>query len=140
MLVSLENLAGFAHEFVQSLPQSVGTRAHIVGLQGDLGAGKTTFVQHLARELGVRESVTSPTFVIMQKYQTTHPVFTTLVHIDAYRLKPGESETIGWSGVTEDPHSLVIVEWPTLLDAFPPDAQTLVFSVTSEEERSVEYA
>jgi tRNA A37 threonylcarbamoyladenosine biosynthesis protein TsaE len=66
-------------------------------------------------------------------------VFTTLVHIDAYRLKPGEAETIGWSGVTSDPRALVIVEWPTLLDTFPKEAQTLVFSVTSEHERSVEY-
>ena len=137
MRVSLENLAQFANEFVTTLPTPL-VRAHVVGLRGDLGAGKTTFVQHVARALGVNASVTSPTFVIMQTYQTSHPTLTTLVHIDAYRLKPNEAHTIGWPQVTENPHALVLVEWPELLGLT--DIPTLSFSVVSENERDITYA
>lgn len=137
MRVTLENLAQFAHQFVSTLPPP-GAHAHVVGLQGDLGAGKTTFVQHVAHELGVVESVTSPTFVIMQKYRTTHPAFTTLVHIDAYRLKPDETATIDWAQVRTDPHALILVEWPDLLGLS--QVPTLQFSVASEVERDIVYA
>lgn len=141
MQVFLENLAQFADDFVHALPVAPATGAHIVGLKGDLGAGKTTFVQHVARALGVRESVTSPTFVIMQKYGTTHPVFTTLVHIDAYRLSSAEAGTIGWEETLKDPHALVVVEWPEMLgEHFPKNVPTLVFSVQGETARTIEHA
>ncbi len=70
MDLTLEGLATFAKEFVATLPQRPGASALVVGLKGDLGAGKTAFVQAVAREMGVKESVTSPTFVIAQSYQT----------------------------------------------------------------------
>lgn len=140
MRVMLENLAQFANDFVSALPPSVGARAHVVGLTGELGAGKTTFVQHVASDMGVAESVTSPTFVIMQKYPTKHSVFTTLVHIDAYRLKPEEAKTIGWEDTIKDPHALVLVEWPECLGPAFSDAHRMTFSVTSEFERDIVYA
>lgn len=61
---------------------------HIVALTGDLGVGKTTFVQTLAKTLGVSETVTSPTFTIMKQYPIKpFAGYTTLVHIDAYRIE-----------------------------------------------------
>jgi tRNA threonylcarbamoyladenosine biosynthesis protein TsaE len=140
MDVTLATLPNFASEFVASLPSLVGTHAHVVGLHGDLGAGKTTFVQHVARTLGVVADVTSPTFVIAQRYKTTHPVFTSLVHIDAYRLPPEEVGTIGWDMFTSDPHTLVLVEWPEKLGAlFPLGAPTITFTVVDDERRTVTY-
>lgn len=141
MELTLENLSTFARSFVDSLPTVEGEHAYIVGLSGDLGSGKTTFVQHLARELGVQDPVTSPTFVIAERYDIEHPPYTSLVHIDAYRLTPKEAHTIGWEEFVQNPKNLVVVEWPEQLgSAFPADAPVLTFSVVGEGSRTVEYA
>ncbi len=143
MEVSLEKMGEFAAQFVAGLPTGVGEKAHVVGLSGDLGAGKTTFVQHAARELGVKEQVTSPTFVIAQAYQTTHPVFTRLVHMDAYRLEDEVKDTVGFAEFLQDPHTLMLVEWPEKLPReviFPADAPVLKFEVVDEQTRNISYA
>jgi len=85
---SLEELSEFTKNFLTSLPES--EKATVVALSGDLGVGKTTFVQTLAKQLGIVEPVTSPTFTLMKRYISTDTKFSTLVHMDAYRL---ESET-----------------------------------------------
>lgn len=140
MLVPLGKLASFAHDFVEGLPKKSGAQAHVVGLSGDLGAGKTTFVQHVASELGIT-GVTSPTFVIAQRYEIIHPVFGALIHIDAYRLKPEEFHTIGWREFMKDPKNLVLVEWPENLgDTFPKEAPLLTFVVEDETSRLISYA
>lgn len=140
MDVSLQGMEAFAEDFVAHLPTSQGARAHMVGLAGDLGAGKTTFVQRVARSLGVRGEVTSPTFVIAQRYETTHPVFTSLVHIDAYRLLGEEKDTFGFQAYSADPHTLVLVEWPTNLPKgaqLPTDAPVLYFETVNETTRRI---
>lgn len=136
----MENMKEHAGQFISGLPKEAGENAHVVGLRGDLGAGKTTFVQHVARALGVKESVTSPTFVVAQAYETTHPVFTRLVHMDAYRLEGEEKDTIGFSEYFKDPHTLLLVEWPEKLPSsiiFPADAPILKFSVVDEKTRRI---
>lgn len=143
MEVSLATLPQFANTFVAELPITPGERAHVVGLRGELGAGKTTFVQHVARELGVEDVVTSPTFVIAQRYRTQHPVFKTLVHMDAYRLEGEVNDTIGFSDYLDDPHTLVLVEWPEQLPRevpLPANAPTLTFTVIDETTRELSYA
>lgn len=143
MEVPLDTLTEFAHTFVAGLPKTSGERAYVVGLRGELGAGKTTFVQHVARELGVQDTVTSPTFVIAQRYPTTHPVFTHLVHLDAYRLDGEEHDTIGFGDALRDPHALVLVEWPEQLPKavpLPHDAPVLTFTVVDETTRALSYA
>lgn len=137
MELSLEELADFAKEFVAELPQVPGPSAHIVGLKGELGAGKTTFVQLVARELGVADTVGSPTFVIAKTYPIDHAPFSRLVHIDAYRLASGEESGIGWTAYASDPANLVFVEWPENLTGFPSDAATLAFAVTGEKTRTI---
>lgn len=138
MEVSLENLPAFARDFVDSLPTQRAQRAHIVGLRGELGAGKTTFVQAVAKELNAHGAITSPTFVLAQRYAIVHPVFTSLVHIDAYRLTSDEVHTIGWERFAENPAHLVLVEWPENLgELFPRDAQVLTFTVVDETRRTI---
>lgn len=67
----------------------------IIGLEGDLGAGKTAFVRGIARALGVRDSVTSPTFTLMNEYRGRDQRVP-LYHIDVYRLsEASEIETLG---------------------------------------------
>lgn len=86
----------------------------IVCLQGDLGAGKTTFVKGLAQGLGIKEEMTSPTFTLMN----THPVhghasIKRLVHIDTYRLKSeNELLEIGVEDYLGQPGVITLIEWP----------------------------
>lgn len=143
MEISLEVLGEYAQEFVENLPKAVGTQAHVVGLKGNLGAGKTTFVQEAGKVLGVKEQITSPTFVIAQSYETTHSVFKRLVHMDAYRLSGEEKDTIGFSEYMNDPESLILVEWPENLPEkanFPEGAAILEFETVDEDTRKISIA
>jgi tRNA threonylcarbamoyladenosine biosynthesis protein TsaE len=100
-----------AAEFVETLVP--GKMATIVALSGDLGAGKTTFSQGVARALGVEEQVTSPTFVLQKIYLLKDQSFDRLVHMDAYRLeRPEQLNALGWNEITSDPKTLVLLEWP----------------------------
>lgn len=139
MDIALKDLPAYAKQFVGSLPKESGTKAYVVGLLGELGAGKTAFVQEVAKLLGVTRSVTSPTFVIAQTYIINHPPFERLVHIDAYRLDSGESDTIGWKEFLNDPKNLLLVEWADRAPGgIPAGTHTLNFTVVGEGVRNIE--
>ena len=112
----------------------------IVCLEGDLGAGKTTFTQGLAAALGVAGRVTSPTFCIVQEHRApsaAKPVF--LVHMDLYRLH-GEDDVIaiGWEDYLAE-GAILVVEWPERAGALvPPQARHVVFThLEGEESRRI---
>lgn len=87
----------------------------VITLSGDLGAGKTTFTKGVAQVLGITKEITSPTFAIMNVYETTHPTIKKLVHIDTYRLKSNEELIgIGAEDFVGAPDTLTIIEWPEL--------------------------
>ncbi len=81
----------------------------VLALHGDLGAGKTTLTQGIAHGLGIRQRVTSPTFTLVNEYTLANA--RRLVHIDGYRLSPGEAETIGLDEILYDERAIVIIEW-----------------------------
>ena len=136
---SLKETKNVAQFFVENLLKEGKTlnKALVVGLIGDLGAGKTAFTQMVAKHLGVKNKVNSPTFVIMKKYSLPkravrksflanktkpvfagenfyeQPAFKFLFHLDAYRLK-NEHELLhlGWEEIIKDKKNLVFIEWP----------------------------
>ena len=91
----------------------------IVGLSGDLGAGKTTFSQGVGLGLGIEQPIVSPTFILMAEYMGGR---LPLLHSDVYRLNPGESEAIGLEEAVDEWDGLVLVEWAEKVsEIFPSD-------------------
>jgi tRNA threonylcarbamoyladenosine biosynthesis protein TsaE len=124
----------FGHDMAQSLAngkwpfdgaqgKQIANRktAVIFALQGNLGAGKTTFTQGFYKGLGIKKRPASPTFVIMRRAKIKHPQFNNIYHIDAYRLKKDiPLEALGFKEVFSNGHNLVVVEWPeNLRSALP---------------------
>jgi len=103
-------------------------------LSGDLGAGKTTFARALLRQGGVTGDVPSPTFTLVQSYETPALV---LYHFDLYRLKqPEEIEEIGFDEALAD--GAVLVEWPEKAASFMPrEALRLTFGMEPSGQRFV---
>ena len=137
---SLAETEEIAREFLEKLSLSYGDRAVVVGLYGDLGAGKTAFTKAVAKILGVEQDITSPTFVIEKKYLTKNERFPNLIHIDAYRLDSAkEIIAIGWNEILNSPHNLIFVEWPErIADVLPQNHQKISFTFVSEFEREIE--
>jgi len=109
---SLEETQKFAHDWLLSISPREDF-AVVVGLYGNLGAGKTAFTQAVARELKIKDIVNSPTFVIEKIYETEHPHFKRLIHIDAYRLEKGrELQVLNFEELVENKNNLIIIEWP----------------------------
>ena len=108
--------------------------AFVLALHGTLGAGKTTFMQHLAKKLGIEGPVTSPTFVVMKKYPASHGDIEHLVHIDAYRIEEVDEmrplrfdEELGQKG------TIIGIEWAEHIEALlPPHTLHLSFTLEGE--------
>jgi tRNA threonylcarbamoyladenosine biosynthesis protein TsaE len=86
----------------------------IIALEGDLGAGKTTFVKGLAKAFGIKQHVTSPTFVLMKIYECRNPKseIRNLVHVDCYRLdEPQELFYLGIEEYLNKPDTIIVIEW-----------------------------
>jgi tRNA threonylcarbamoyladenosine biosynthesis protein TsaE len=117
---NLEDTKDIARDIVKVI--SPKNNARVIGLYGDLGAGKTAFAQSLAEHLGVKNKVVSPTFVIMKKYDIAGKAFEKLIHIDAYRLEKWEElAKLGWADIISDPKNLVLIEWPEKVADIMPD-------------------
>lgn len=112
--------------------------ATVFALSGDLGAGKTALVQAIGSELGVLEPITSPTFTIMQRYETADEQFRELIHLDAYRFESAaELRPLKFSNILDETGTLVLVEWPErITGALPPDTPTITLSITKMPART----
>lgn len=111
-LKETEEIAAFFLEEILKTNSSQ-PNALVVGLVGNLGAGKTAFFQAIAKHSGVKGRVSSPTFVIMKKYPLKNKKYEFLFHLDAYRLK-NEKEllSLGWEEIMSNDKNLVFIEWP----------------------------
>jgi tRNA threonylcarbamoyladenosine biosynthesis protein TsaE len=133
----LDALDAFARAFAADLRPG-----DVVGLVGDLGAGKTTFVQRLAAHLGVHEAVKSPTFILMQVFETGPGAapegVARLCHVDAYRLKDEkELDAIGFADYAGASGTVTVVEWADRVPGIHayPQYRELTFGFGKGEER-----
>ena len=138
---SMKETAKIAEDFASGLKPNK-ERATIVGLYGELGSGKTTFMKYFAEFLGVGETVQSPTFVIEKIYKIKDGVFRHLIHIDAYRIeKEEEMLNLGWQKIVSDPKNLICIEWPERIKDIMPEHIKIFFEyaagVNDENERII---
>lgn len=120
---SVEETKKIAADFVEQLNRRApSAKATVVGLYGELGSGKTTFMKYLAEGLGIEETIQSPTFVILKNYNLKSKIYKFLIHIDAYRIeKEAEMLNLGWEDMINDPKNLICIEWPErILGIMPP--------------------
>lgn len=137
---SPQETAQFGQELADYLKQSViGKRkkgswsAVVVCLYGDLGSGKTTFAQGLAKGLGITTRLLSPTFIIVRRYSLTERV-RFLYHLDLYRLESIKGlRELGLSEILTDKNSIVLIEWADKLgDLLPKERIDVQLSVMED--------
>ncbi len=134
---SLEETQKIADDFVKKISPRDG--ALVVGLSGDLGAGKTAFAKCVAKTFGVEETVTSPTFVIEKIYELSNQKFTHLIHIDAYRLdSSAELLNLGWTKIISDPKNIILIEWSERVSDIMPEHIKLNLRALEEGKHEIE--
>lgn len=125
--------------------QEIGEKAvrefaheRIFCLYGELGSGKTTFVQGFAKGLGLPARLLSPTFIIVRRYSIPRSI-QMLYHIDLYRIKKmAELANLGLSEILTDPTNLVIIEWADRLGSMLPKKRIDIrFSEIAEDVRNI---
>jgi len=115
--------------------------AFIIGLEGDLGGGKTTFLQGFAKGLGIKEKILSPTFVILKRFKVQDGRFKDFYHIDCYRIKkPKEILDLGFKEIISNPKNIVTVEWADRIrKILPRNTLILKFNFIDERRREIEF-
>ena len=124
------------------LAQKMATKlqgGEVLCLVGDLGAGKTAFTKGIAKGLGVKNIITSPTFVLTKNYKARLGQIKQLVHIDAYRLNSGsELEYIGATEYFQDCQSVTIIEWADKVkDIWPKHKIVIEFKILEDNQREI---
>jgi tRNA threonylcarbamoyladenosine biosynthesis protein TsaE len=114
-------------------------RPILLALSGDLGSGKTTFLQGLAKGLEIKRRVVSPTFILMRKYEAARGrVF---YHIDLYRLDEGvseELENLGFDEIVGESTSIIAVEWAEKAkEIFPKETVWINFEYVGKDKRKI---
>lgn len=103
-----------------------------IGLQGELGAGKTTFIQAFAKGLGIKNKITSPSFVLMKRYKN-------LYHIDCYRIKSYKDIlALDFKEIVSNPKNIIVIEWAEKIKKILPKKTIWIkFKIINEKQRKI---
>jgi len=141
---SIEETRMMASHFGEIVSKHKGDKALVVGLNGDLGAGKTAFTKEFATIIGIKDTVISPTFVLERIYKIPEEsilagIFEHFIHIDAYRLSGGdELKGLGWEELISNPKNLIFIEWPEQVNsALPDNMKNIHFEFMDEGRRKI---
>lgn len=137
----METITQSAQE-TQSLGQKIGSSlkgGEIIALKGELGSGKTTFVQGLAKGLGIDQRIISPTFILIRSYQAKKNL--TFFHLDLYRFEDRaekEVKELGLEEIWSDPKNILAIEWAEKIEEILPKKTIEVnFEYLAEEKRRI---
>lgn len=122
-----------------SRPKKEG-QAVVLNLEGDLGGGKTTFVRGLARGLGIKTPITSPTFVLVRRHSVKIDGFENFYHLDFYRLEKEAVKLlsqIDFRQIVSRPENIVAVEWSERLGRLRSPGLIISFTFKSEYQREI---
>lgn len=123
----IKDLEKIAKNLIEKISNKKTKKAIVLAMHGDLGSGKTTLTQKIGEQLGIKNKIISPTFVIMKKYQLKNKRFKKLIHIDAYRLnKKEEMIHLGWNEIISDNENIIIIEWPEKIEGLVPKDSIVV--------------
>lgn len=114
----------------------------IVALYGDLGSGKTTFVQGIAKGLGITQRIVSPTFIILKTHTVDNKSdLDTFYHADLYRIETAKDiESIGLKEIFTDKNAILVMEWPEKIEEIlPKHTKKIRFSYISDTDRQIIY-
>jgi len=139
-------LGSISHEYISSSPQDtlklgekIGKRLHpgsIVTLKGPLGAGKTVFASGIALALGITETITSPTYTIINEYEGTVPFY----HIDTYRLTGDEDFRLTGGEELLFEKGVCVIEWPERISLIPHDnVISIEITIMEDGKRKIRY-
>ncbi|MDD4271224.1 MAG: tRNA (adenosine(37)-N6)-threonylcarbamoyltransferase complex ATPase subunit type 1 TsaE [Patescibacteria group bacterium] len=132
---SEKQTSNFAKKFSKKL-----TGGQIIGLTGNLGAGKTVFTKGLTLGLGIKKNIASPTFVLMKVYPVNKHQIKFLVHIDAYRIKSTDDLiAIGAEEYFNRSDSLVVIEWADKIKTILPKKAKFVNITIDKASRIINY-
>jgi tRNA threonylcarbamoyladenosine biosynthesis protein TsaE len=141
-----------ATKLVASRKKQVARKGVVLALTGELGSGKTTFSQGLAKGLGIKKRVISPTFIVIRKYDIRYTIyerrverevlrFSSFYHVDLYRFeKDVESEVknLGIEEIWDNPENIVAIEWAEKIQRLvPKDATWVTFENLGGDERKI---
>lgn len=121
-----------AEEIFSPTSRRTKNRAWVIGLEGELGSGKTKFIQGFAKGLAIKSRLTSPTFVLLKKYKN-------LYHIDCYRLnKPKELLDLDFKEIINNPQNIVLIEWAEKVrKILPKNTIWINFKIINQNERKI---
>jgi tRNA threonylcarbamoyladenosine biosynthesis protein TsaE len=129
---SAEETEKVAAQFARNLK-----KGDVVALSGPLGSGKTTFIKGLAKGLGVKDFIKSPTFNLLHIHQGRVPLY----HFDFYRLDESDLEDLGFVDYVYDSDGVAVLEWAERVKGeLPPNTRWVVLSPAAKEnERRIEF-
>lgn len=136
MKTYITNSEAQTRKLAEQLTGKVSSR--VIALIGNLGAGKTTFVQGFAKGLGIKEKIISPTFVLIRQHKIPKSS-KTLYHVDLYRLDNiSNIDHLGLKEIIENPDNIVLIEWAEKIKALlPKDTIKIVLEVTAINKREI---
>ena len=117
----------------------------VVALYGDLGSGKTTFVQGLAKGLSIERPIISPTFIIMRMYKLGNRKkgigSRNFYHVDLYRVSnETDVQGVGLMELMADPENIIVIEWPDKIENLLPDKRiNIYFEYLGDDKREIRF-
>ncbi|MDO8657337.1 MAG: tRNA (adenosine(37)-N6)-threonylcarbamoyltransferase complex ATPase subunit type 1 TsaE [Candidatus Levybacteria bacterium] len=147
---SFEETQKVGENFIGSIPAQPGQgyslsrrKALVIALYGELGSGKTTFVQGLAKGLGIKRRIISPTFIIMRTYEIRFKIydlrFKNFYHVDLYRVENVDDiKGLGIEEIIDNPQNIVAIEWAERIGKLLPKPRVdIYFEYLREDKRKI---